>query len=42
MNVRFRDIFRAWDRFATALFVNLPRKFDAGRKWRSRFMDAVR
>jgi hypothetical protein len=42
LKVAFADIFKAWDRFATMLFVTLPRRLDTGRKWRSRFMDAVR
>lgn len=42
MNARFADLFKAWDRFATALFAVLPRRMDQGRRWRQRFMDAVR
>lgn len=42
MNVQFADIFKAWDRFVTALFRTYPKKLDETRKWRNRFMDAVR
>ncbi len=42
MNVIFRDLFRAWDRLSTAIFQTYPRKLDETRKWRNRFMDAVR
>ncbi len=42
MNVTFADIFKAWDRFAAALFVTFPRKLEQTRKWRNRYMDAVR
>lgn len=42
MNVIFKDIFKAWDSLARALFQTYPRKLDQTRKWRNRFMDAVR
>lgn len=42
MNTTFADIFRAFDRLVTALFVGHPRKLDNTRKWRNRYIDAVR
>lgn len=42
MNQTFADVFRAFDRLVTALFVGFPRKLDRTRQWRNRYMDAVR
>jgi hypothetical protein len=42
VNVLFGDIFKAWDRLAVALFRTYPHKLDQTRRWRNRFLDAVR
>lgn len=42
MNTPFADIFRALDRLVTACFVGLPRKLERTRRWRNRYIDAVR
>jgi len=42
VNTTFADLFRGWDRLVTALFQTYPRKLDEARKWRNRFLDAVR
>lgn len=42
MNTSFADLFKAWDRLATMLFVGTPRKLDRMRKWRNAYMDAVK
>lgn len=42
MNTTFSDIFKAWDRFARALAITYVIRLENARRWRSRFVDAVR
>lgn len=38
----FADIFKAWDRLATALFVTLPRRLAKAQKFRNAYLNAVK